>query len=306
MASSPVACAPACDLACGHRVGMAQLRRGLATTPDERPAPDPAGPPDALCDERGAGTGLVRIAALAGADAGVVVVVADVPRRRGMLEDVLHPERIGVELAVLGGSRCAGAPLGERVRLAARRPSIAVLDYAALGWVDVPPDTHLVALDPPCDQLQAQWLRVHAAHRSLHLVWTEHEVAFARAIALQRWDLRPLAQRIWRNLAARPTWAWDAECEAALLGDADAIAHPDAVIDTLAAFGELGLIDVGPGGLSVLSPAERRPLEQAPRVLAASARLAGITEYLDRAMTLDLFSAHLDLLAIPAAARDPL
>ena len=98
----------------------------------------------------------MRIAALAGADAGVVVVVADIPRRRSMLDDVLHPDRLGVELAVLGGVRCAAAPVGERMARAARRASIAVFDYATLAEVALPGDAHLVVLDPPQDAVQAQ------------------------------------------------------------------------------------------------------------------------------------------------------
>ncbi len=304
--SAPVACAPACDLACTRRATLAQVRQSIASSAIEASPPEPAGPPRAVEDERAAGTALVRIAALAGADAGVVVVVGDVPRRRSMLEDVLHPERIGVELAVLGGIRCAVAPLRERMNQATRRASIAVVDYAALARVALPPQAHLVVLDPPQDPLQARWLRVHAADRSIHLTWTEHEIAFTRLIALERWDLRPLAQRLWRDLATRARWAWDAECETALLGIDGAIRHPDAVGDTLAAFAELGLIECGPGGLVVLAPTERRPLEQAARASVASARLAAASAYLDRALTLDLFAPHYDVLATPGAGRDPL
>jgi len=302
----PVRCAPACDLACTARVGLAQIRSRIATPGPEPSAPAPTRPPRSIEDQRGTGVALVRIAALAGADAGVAVVVADVPRRRSMLEDVLHPERIGVELAVIGGVRCALEPLGERITRAARRACIAVVDYAALTEVALPADTHLVVLDPPQDPEQARWLRAHAADRHIHLTWTDHEIAFARLIALERWDLRPLARRIWRDLAGRAHWDWDAACEAALLGSDGGIRHPDAVADTLAAFVELGLIECGPDGLAILTPTERRPLEQAARVAAATARLAAASEYLDRAPTLDLFAAGDITLAIPHAGHGAL
>jgi single-stranded-DNA-specific exonuclease len=305
-ATPAVTCAPACDLACTARVGLAQIRQRVDAPRPEAATPEPTRPPRGIEDERGTGTALVRIAALAGADAGVAVVVADVPRRRSMLEDVLHPERIGVELAVIGGIRCALEPLGERMARAARRASITVVDYAALTQITLPTEAHLVVLDPPGDPDQARWLRAHAADRFIHLIWTDHEIAFARLIARERWDLRPLAQRIWRDLVARTRWHWDAECEAALLGGDDGIRHPDAVADTLAAFLELGLIECGPDGLGILTPTERRPLEQAARVAAATARLAAISEYLDRAATLDLFAAGDDILAIPGAGRDAL
>jgi len=297
-------CAPACDLACTQRITLAQIRARLELPCPEPNPPDAPGPPRAIDDQRTYGTALVRIAALAGADAGVAVVVADVPRRRSMLDDVLHPERLGVELAVLGSVRCAAAALGERMGRAARRASITVVDYAALSAVDLPAEAHLVVLDPPQDAGQAAWLRAHAAGRFVHLMWTDHEVAFARLVAAERWDLRPLAQRIWRDLAAQTSWAWDAACEAALLGGDGGIRHPDAVADTLAAFTELGLVDCDPAGIRILHPAERRPLEQAARVAAASARLAAAGDYLDRSLTLDLFAPHYDMLVTPRAGRD--
>ncbi len=177
-----VACAPACDLACAARVTLAQVRRRIEVALPDPVAPEPSRPPRAVEDERGSGTALVRIAALAGADAGVAVVVADLPRRRSMLEDVLHPERIGVELAVIGGLRCAPGPLAERMARAGRRASIVVVDYAALAASTLPAEAHLVVLDPPQDPNQARWLRTHAADRYLHLAWAEHEIAFARLV----------------------------------------------------------------------------------------------------------------------------
>ena len=304
--TSGATCAPACDLACTQRITLAQIRSRLAVPHTEPQPPDVPGPPRTIDDQRTYGTALVRIAALAGADAGVVVVVADVPRRRGMLDDVLHPDRLGVELAVLGGVRCAAAPVGERMARAARRASITVVDYAALAEVTLPVDAHVVVLDPPQDALQAQWLRVHAAGRCIHLTWTDHEVAFARLVAAERWDLRPLAQRIWRALAARVSWAWDTECERVLLGGDGGLRHPDAVGDTLAAFAELGLIECDDAGIRILHPTERRPLEHAGRVAAATGRLAAASDYLDRALTLDLFAPHYDMLAIPGGGQDVL
>jgi hypothetical protein len=104
----------------------------------------------------------------------------------------------------------------------------------------------------------------------------------------------------------RASWAWDDPCEVALLGDGGAIRHPDAVADALAAFVELGLIHCGPAGIRILPATERRPLEQAPRVATAAGRLAAASDYLDRALTLDLFAPHYDALATARAGQDPL
>jgi single-stranded-DNA-specific exonuclease len=290
-------CSPACDLSCPTRQTIADLRTrvrapaGGLTAADTGPGLA-AGPPPPLGvhDHRGAGSALVRIAALAGADAGVVVVVADVPRRRSMLEDVLHPGRIGVEVGVLAGARCALEPMRERVGRASLRPGVVVVDYAALAALTLPDEAHLVILDPPSSAAQAQSVRIQAAHRHVHLVWTEHEVAVAAAVCEERWDLRPMAQTIWRALAGAPVWRWDAACEQALLGAEPAMHATQAVADTLVALSELGLVGIEADHLVVLHPPERRRLEEAPRVIAATAHLHAAHAYLARAGTLDLFA----------------
>ena len=64
-ATPAVTCAPACDLACPARVTLAQVRRRIAVALPDPVAPRPSRPPRAIEDDRGSGTALVRIAALA-------------------------------------------------------------------------------------------------------------------------------------------------------------------------------------------------------------------------------------------------
>ncbi len=180
----------------------------------------------------------------------------------------------------------------DRIERAARRPGVLLLDYAALAEVTMPDGTHVVVLDPPSSPAQAQWLRFHGADRHVHLVWTDHEVAFAQFVAADRWDLRPLAEQVWRNLAAQGSWRWDTACEQALLGSEAAMRLPDAVADTLIALSELGFLRIDRQHLVVLDPPERRRLEDAPRVIAAQAQLLAAGEYLARAGTLELFAAE--------------
>ena len=295
-----VSCASACDLRCAARRGLADIRSRLAA--DQDPVRSIAGgSPRGIMDQRGLGVGLVRIAALAGADAGVVVVVGDVPRRRSVLADALHPDRIGVELATLAGVRCAPAGAAERLALAGRRAGIVVADYAALGEYALPGDTHLVVLDPPAEPAHIAALQTRSADRWVHLVWTAHEVAFMRALTDERWDLDPLARSLWPSLEAGGTWAWDPTLEAVLLGDASAIRHPAAVADVLAAFVELGLAEVSDDGLTVARRSEQRPFAQAPRALQAAERRAAAHAFLDLAPTVDPFRLGHDAGSPPAA-----
>ena len=264
-------CAPACDLACTERVDPGPgPRRASRSRSRSRPPRSHRGPRARSTTSAAAGPRLVRIAALAGADAGVAVVVADVPRRRSMLDDVLHPERIGVELAVLGGVRCAAAPLGERMARAARRASIAVVDYAALAadhaarrgasgrprsaagprpgpLVCVP--TRRTAAPPGLDRSRD---RVRAPGR-------------ARALGSATAGPADLARP---RRASR--WEWDAACEAALLGgDGDPPSRmPSGTRSPRSS--SSGSSSASPGGLDSCTPTERRPLEHAGRVAAAT------------------------------------
>ncbi len=293
-----IACAPACDLRCPARRGLADVRAGLAPPPppDHHKA---EGPPLGVEDHRGAGVGLVRIAALAAADAGVVVVVGDVARRRAMIADVLHPDRVGVETATLVGSRCSGPEAATRLALAARRPGITLVDYAALPGMSLPEATHVVVLDPPPDPYRAADLCAASAGHWVHVVWTAHEVTFMRALATERWDLRPLAQLLWPELSRNRSWSWDAELESVLLGDGPAIRPLEAVADVLAAFAELGLVHFSADGLKVATPEARRPFSDAPRAARAAERLGAELDYLDLAATLELFPSVGDYPEIP-------
>ena len=284
-------CAPACDLACTARRGIGELRDAVlrgGVPPVPAPA-EPAGPVAGVRDRRGEGTAMSGIAALAGADGGVVVVTADVARRRAALEEVLQPARLGVELAVLGGARCAGAALAGRLALLEGRPAIAMVDHATLADAHLPDTMHLAVLDPPSDADQAGWIRHHAAGRFLHLLWGDPETEFARMIAAQRWDVRATAAAVWPALRDGVERPWDGALEELVLGGTGGpMRDIAAVADALITLGELGLLHIGPDGVRAVVPAPRRDLADAPRAAACAARMAAAEAYLDLAATLDL------------------
>jgi single-stranded-DNA-specific exonuclease len=149
-----------------------------ATCPTRLEAPPPAAPPedaveiDAMRDAR-AGGAIAELTRLAASGEGVLIVVADVARRRAMLAAALHPGRFGLDGALLFSRICtdaaldareAGLAVGAWIALAdhdtlARRPGIA----ARFG--------DAVLLDPPAGPWRApagpRWTRVDgpAEHR---------------------------------------------------------------------------------------------------------------------------------------------
>ena len=279
--------------AAAHDAGCAeQDLRALAADPLP-PVPEPppgSAPPRGLRDRRGEGAALAAIAALAGADRGVVAVVADAARRREALEAAIDPGRVGAEVVVLGGGRCGADALARSLELARGVPSLAVLEYADLPRVAPPDDAHLVLVDPPASHEEAEWAVHRAAGRWLHLVWGSPEVAAALAASEERWELRPTVTALWialRDGALRP---WGPELSAEILGDPALPRRPRVAARALAVLAELGLVSLDASGVRAAPDPARRELEESAVYRAARERLARQEEFLSRAMTLDLLA----------------
>jgi single-stranded-DNA-specific exonuclease len=248
----PGACAAACDVRCAARA-----RSGDA--PAVRALPTGTG---TVHDRRGTGVQIATIAGLLAAGERVLVLVADVSRRRAMLDGALHPGRFGARAAYLFSERCAATALEARLESVTSEPSLALADYRALAalpglWSRFP---HVVALDPPPRDDMGRALGTPPDGVELHLVWGEAEVEFARAVERDRAPLRPAVATVWR--ARRD-------------GDEARTAElaPETVARCLAVLREVGLDEPGvvpPGGRIDLAASEtfRNSEEQLARALA--------------------------------------
>jgi single-stranded-DNA-specific exonuclease len=284
-------CAQACDVRCPDRLGAHDLR-ALIETPEQPAAPaPPAGPPRGVRDRRGEGAALSTLAALAGADRGVVAVVADVPRRREALVAALEPGRLGAEVAVLGGARCDPGAMATRLALARGVPALAMLDYGRLAEVDLPEGMHLALVDPPATTEQAAWAAHRAEGRWLHMVWGDAEIAEALRAAEAEWELRPAVTAIWLGLRDGAPRAFGPELEAVLLGDGPVSRHPRVAARALAVLAELGLVEVGERDVRAAAGPERRELEASERYRDCRRRLDEARAFLSIAPTLDLFAS---------------
>lgn len=280
-------CAQPCDIACPARMSASGLF-DLLDQPMPPVAPTPASAPIGVRDHRGEGSGMSRIAALCAADAGVVVVVADAARRRGALQEILEPHRLGVEVGVLGGGRCDRVALGERLATARERSCLVMLDYDALPEVELPADTHLVLLDPPADSDQAGWALAHAAGRWLHLCWAPSEVEFAGQVADERWDLRAAAAAVWRVLRDGGTHSLDAALASQLLAAEPALRRPDVVARAIVALEQAGLVVREDGALRPVADPVPTDLSATTMGQACAERHEHSTRFLERAATLDV------------------
>ncbi len=286
----PGGCATPCDVTCGNRLGIQALQALVQSPFAMVPVGEPSGPPVAVCDRRGEGRVLPLLTGLAGADGGVVAVVADLPRRRAVLGGVLAPGRLGVEVAVIGGDRCDRGALRARLALARGGPMLALLDYRVVGDVDLPADVHVVVVDPPASDADMAALRHVGAGRCVHLAWGEVEVAHAARVAEDDLSVREVARTLWPTLTAGGgAWAWDAELDGLLAGDGPIVRSSRAVAAALAALRDAGLLEVGEDGIRVLAPQGQADLDSTPTGLRAAVLRDQARTLLGRAMTIDPF-----------------
>jgi len=127
---------------------------------------------DDMRDERGGGA-IAELTRLAASGEGVLIVVADVARRRAMLLSALHPARFGLSGALLFSRRCTDDALEQRQAQLGDGAWIALVDHDTLSrrpaLIRGFPDA--VVLDPPTSAwlapLGPRWARVDgpAEHR---------------------------------------------------------------------------------------------------------------------------------------------
>ncbi len=254
---------------------------------DDLTAAPPVAPPSGepvrgVRDRRDEGVAVATIAALAGADRGVAVVVADVQRRRAALEGVLAPGRLGVEIACVVDSRLHPQAAARRLADIRAASAFVALDYETLAGADLPPGVHLVLLDPPAGPHQALAVRRAAAGRWLHLVWGDDDVDVALAAAHDEWELRPAAAAIWRALRDGGPCAWGPAADRALLGLGvpGRPRPPRIAARALAALCEIGLATADADGVRALEGTGRRDLGEAPTQRACRVRLDEVRAHL--------------------------
>ena len=288
----PGQCAQACDVRCGERLPLAQLRAMLDDPLAAAPWPPAEAPaPLGVRDRRGECSSLAILAGLAGADRGAVAVVADVARRRGALETALEPGRLGAEVAVLAGGRCDPGAMRARLARARGVPALLMVDYARLAEVEPPEDTHLVLVDPPAGAADAAWAVHRAGGRWLHLAWSQAEADLALQVAEEEWELRPAVTALWRALRGAGPLAWGPALETALLGDGPIMRPPRVAARALAVLREVGLVEIDDAGVSAAADPERRDLDASPLYRACRTRLEEARAFLALAPTLDLLAA---------------
>ena len=190
----------------------------------------------------------------------VLVVVADVERRRASLE------------ALVAGL----APEG-----------LAVASWSALGGrIDIAaPYTHLVALDPPPVEQGLDLLAAAPSDGLVHLSWGAAECEFARGHWRSQLDLRPSMAELWRALADADGGSLAGDTLTTALRGDSAYPRGGALCGRLLrVLGELGLATYDRAARSCeAAGGARTDLALSPAHRAYAARLGEVEAYLSRA-----------------------
>jgi len=255
-------CATACDLSCPDRLTGDALWDELLEGPSWLGDGEPAALAEArrdgrLVDRRGCAA-VSALTALAAGGERVLVLVADVARRRPLLSrDVLSPQ-----LARRAGylqSACVGR-LGE----ALAGPDVVLTGYDVVAARPqlAAAFTHVVLLDPPFTRRLFAAVAGAAPEAWIHALWGRAEAGFAAQVAATELDLDGAMRRAWRALSAA-SGRFDEALEQELLEGDPFLRSAGAAAAALRALRDAALLSVdGAGGYHLERPQSKVDVTQ--------------------------------------------
>ena len=255
-------CATACDLSCARRLAGEALWREVLDGPGWGPPADAgSAAADAVDDVRAEGrlvdargrSAVTALAALAAGGERVLVLTADVARRRPLLtRDVLSPQ-FGRSAAYLQAA-CVG-----RLDEVTAGPGVVLAGYDVVA---ARPQTaaafdHVVLLDPPFTRRLFAVVAAAAAPQAwLHALWGPAEAGFAAQVVAAELELDGVMRRAWRTLSAAGG-TFDDALEQELLRGEPFLRPAGAVAAALRALREAGLLQVRGTGYHLARPRDK-------------------------------------------------
>lgn len=198
--TDPDLCPTACDVSCTQRACGAAFWRAVTGGLRLPAAPPAAASAGRLVDRRGRPPAPLVQALTAGGER-VLVLVADVGRRRGLLGRELPAQQGTAGLYVQSAclDRIDQAPAAGVVLAGYDLLAVAVAEgrATALAGFD-----HVVFADPPFSGALAALAAELCPDAWLHLTWGPAELDFAGQIRHADYDVQACARRVWRSLSA--------------------------------------------------------------------------------------------------------
>ena len=248
---APDLCDTSCALCCDRRLTGEALWGQLLDGPQPgrrggRPGPGGDGDEAAtsgtatvggrLQDRRGRPV-ISSLTSLAATGERVLVLVADVARRRPLLSRDVLPAQLG-RRGLYVQSACAG-----RLEDAAAGPDVVMagLDLAAAHPRLLASFEHVAFVDPPFTRRLLADIAAAAPQAWFHALWGRPEVDFAAKVAGAELELQPVLRRVWRTLQAG-SGRFDEGLEQELLGNNTFLRPAGALAAALRTLREAGLL----------------------------------------------------------------
>jgi len=223
-------------------------------------------------DRRGYGAVPQQIARLAATGERVLLLVADVARRRDLLFSQLSLPGSANIGRLPAGVRCGRDIITDRLGVlsdgtGAKAVMMADFSTAAATRGLTGAFDHLVFVDPPVSPAVMASLAASAPEAWIHLIYCSDEVQFTQRVLGHEYDLREPVAGVYRRLKPERALPLDKTAERLLLAGGKYLRNPEMVVRCLTVLRELGLVsleDSGEEPILTMPEVEKTELERSP------------------------------------------
>jgi len=242
-------CTAHCSIDCPERLRgdeFWQLARAGELIPPSWRSPNDGsfGISDRIVDRRGIGGihGLVTMLASCGED--LLLLTADVARRRKLVTEELSLARSSASNVFFASARCSSAYIGNTAELAGDERGIMLADFATVTRF---PELakgfgHLVFIDPPFSPRVFSAIISASPQAFVHLFYCADEVQFTQKVLENEYQLRAPLKKVYRHLKAGDGNPLDDTTERLLLSGGRFIRQPRMIAGCIQVLQELGLV----------------------------------------------------------------
>lgn len=309
---TPGLCEGTCDYSCPDRVTGSEFRGLLAADPlasdrflegimgqvQGRPelTDHAEGLAERIIDRRGYGSIRDQIARLATTGENVLLLAADVPRRRRLLSHDLPLANLGLEQLLLAGSRCSRARIHSQwEKVTASGATMMLADQlTACGFPGLlPAFQHIVFIDPPVHEHVLPTLGALAPAAWVHLFYCRDEVQFTGKVLEHEYDLRAPLAKVFGQLKSGNVHSLNETTERLLLAGGKYLRQPTLVARCIKVLEELSLISIEDNSgepILTLTEAGKTELESSPTYVAIISFYEGCLRYLSKSLNEKLTS----------------
>lgn len=241
-----------------------------------------------LVDRRNHGAIPQQIAKLISGGENVLLLVADVPRRRRLFAGDLPAGRLIVERLAVSGGRCSQSFRDRQLQgLSSEQTTLALADFTTAAEYPqiLEHFKHLVFVDPPYCQSVLTSMAAAAPEAYIHLIYCGDEVQFTEKVLRHEYDLRESLTNTYRHLGTGNNYPLDEATERLLLAGGKYLRQPLMVARCLRILTELELVSIEEsreGPILKVPKADRTDLQKSPTFAETQVFFKTCQKYLNR------------------------